>query len=246
MFFRDLGFSEYEARIIATLVKIGKASPKEISFDSGVPQNKIYAIFRNFEKLGILSVLPTEPKKYQLINLDGLIKKRIKERETRAKELREVFKGFERMQDRDEQFIFSLIKGQKAIMNKLVEANKKVKKEIFGVQRNWKYWGEGIRAMENAVKRGVDIRLIGIVDKGTEKRVGEWKEIGCKIKSYNGKFGEYPLRFSVFDNKYARITIGKPEVKESKDYITIWTDSKPLVQMLRNQFLQMWKESKKV
>ena len=39
-------------------------------------------------------------------------------------------------------------------MNKLAEHNLKVKKEIIGVQRNWKYWGEGIRAMEKTIKKG--------------------------------------------------------------------------------------------
>ncbi len=100
--------------------------------------------------------------------------------------------------------------------------------------------------MEKAVKRGVKVKFIGVVDSKNMNKVKEWKKIGCKIRDYNKKFGEYPLRFSVFDGKYARITLGKPEVKEGKDYITILTDSKPLVNMLRNQFLGMWAESEKV
>jgi len=113
------------------------------------------------------------------------------------------------------------------------------------VQRNWKIWGEGLRQMQNAIKRGVDVKFIGVVNKENIKKVKEWKKIGCKIKAYNKRFGNYPLRFSIFDEKYARITIGKPEIQNPEDYITIWTDSKALVRMLRNQFMLMWKESEK-
>jgi len=245
-FFRDLGFTEYESRILASLVKLKTADVKEISLDSGVPRNKLYAIIRKFESEGLISLVSVEPKKYRFTNVNSLVKEKLKQREEKLKKLKERFRNIEAMGDKEEQFVFSLIKGQRAIMNKLVELNKNARKEILGVQRNWKYWGEGVREMEKSVKRGVDVRLIGVVNKETENRVGEWKQAGCKIKVYNQKFGKYPLRFSVFDRKYARITIGKPEIKESKDYITILTDSKPLVNMLRNQFFQMWKECEKV
>lgn len=244
-FFRGLGFTDYESKILACLVRLKMAAPKEINLDSGVPQNKLYSILKKFEDSGILGLVSVEPRRYRLINLNNLVKEKLEQKEAKLKELKEGFRNIEGIDDKEGQFVFSLIKGQKAIMNKIVELNKNAKKEIFGVQRNWKYWGEGIREMEKGIKRGVNVKLIGVVNKETEIRAKEWKKAGCKIRAYNKKFGKYPLRFSVFDGKYARITIGKPEIKESKDYITILTDSKPLVNMLRNQFLQMWKECQK-
>lgn len=243
LFFRDLGFTEYEARLLSSFVKLRTADVKELSLDSGVPRNKLYSILRKFENGGIISLASVEPKKYQMINLDSFIGEKIKEKEEKLKELKNIS---EKLNDIsvEEQFVFSLIKGQKAIMNKIVEINKIVEKEILGVQRNWKYWGEGIREMEKVVKRGVDVKLIGVVNEEIVERVKEWGKTGAKIRIFDEKQG-YPLRFTVFDNKYARITLGKPEIKDGKDYITIWTDSKPLVRMLRNQFMQMWKESEK-
>ena len=242
-FFKDLGFSEYEAKTLSSLIKLKSANPKEICIDSSVPQNKLYSILKKFEKLGILSMIPSEPKKYQLINIKSFVKEKIEEREEKLKILKNDSNNIEEIREEDKQSIFSLIKGQRAIMNKIAEENSKVKKEIIGVQRNWKVWGEGLRAMQSAVKRGVDVRLIGIVDEDNIKKVKEWEKIGCKIKSYNKKFGDYPLRFSIFDGKYARITIGKPEIQNPEDYITIWTDSKALIRMLKNQFNEMWKSS---
>jgi len=240
-FFEDLGFSEYESKILSSLVRVGIATAKEISMDSGVPQNKLYSIFNKFEKEGLLAKVPSDVKKYQLINIKGFIESRLKDKENLLRELKLNSKKIEEVST-EENFSFSLIKGQRAIMNKLAESNGKVEREILGVQRNWKVWGEGLRAMEVAVKRGVVVKQIGVINDETSKRANEWKKIGVKIKKYNEKFGQFPLRFSIFDRKYARITIGKPEIQNPEDYITIWTDSKPFVNMLLSQFNEMWKE----
>ncbi len=242
-FFRELGFSEYESKVLAALVKLESATAKEINLASRVPQNKLYSLLEGFEKLGILSSLPVEPKKFKLMNIETFVSKKLKEKEENLKELKKKSKQIKEIDEKEEQFTFTLLKGQQAVMDKLAEANRNVKKEILGVQRNWKYWAEGIRAMKDAVKRGVDVKLIGIVNEDNKSRVVEWKKIGCKIKKYNKKFGDFPLRFSIFDNKWARITIGKPEIQNPEDYLTIWTDSKAMISMLRNQFMQMWKES---
>jgi len=241
---RSVGFTEYEISALIALIKLKTATTKEISFDSGVPQNKLYGILSKFEDKSILESIPSATKRYRLINLKSYIERKIKEKENKLKQLKENADILEETGDDKEEFVFSFIRGQRAIMNKLAEHNSKVKKEILGVQRNWKFWGEGIRAMRAAAKRGVDIKLIGIINPDTEKKALEWRKAGCKIKEYNKVFGEYPLRFTIFDNKEARITIGKPEIQDPKEYITIWTRSQPLIAMLRAQFMSMWKNSK--
>ncbi|MDD5192088.1 MAG: helix-turn-helix domain-containing protein [Candidatus Nanoarchaeia archaeon] len=242
-FFQNLGFSDYEAKTLSSLIKLKSASPKEISLNSSVPQNKLYSILNKFEKLGILAVIPSETKKYELINLKQFIKDKIKEKEEKLKLLKKDSGKMQELKERGNQAVFSLIKGQRAIMNKIAETNNQVEKEILGVQRNWKVWGEGLREMQNAIKRGVDVKFIGVINDENIERVKEWKKVGCKIKAFNKKFGDYPLRFSIFDGKYARMTIGKPEIQNPENYITIWTDSKALIIMLRNQFNEMWKQS---
>ncbi|MFC1682054.1 TrmB family transcriptional regulator [Nanoarchaeota archaeon] len=242
-FFKSLGFSEYESKTIQALIKQKVASPKEISEKSGVPQNKLYQILKNFENLGILSRLPAESKTYKLINLETFIENKINKKSEELKELKSDFKKIE-TEEADE-CVFSLIIGQEAVMNKLAENTSNVKKEVLGIQKNWKVWGKGLRVLQESVKRGVDIKFIGVINKESKKRALEWKKTGAKIKKYNQKFGEYPLRFSIFDSKEARITIGKPEIQNPKDYITIWTKSKPLINMLKKQFMEIWKESEK-
>jgi sugar-specific transcriptional regulator TrmB len=243
-FFQNIGFTKYEAKVLSSLAKFEKANPKEISSDSNVPQNKIYAIIKKLILIGIIAEFPN--KYYKLINLNSFIQKKIREKEEKLREIKKDSKNIKLLNQKEDNFNFSLIKGQQAIMNKLAEENQKVKKEILGVQRNWKYWGEGARAINNAFKRGVKVKMIGVINDETKEKALEYKKSGAKIKAYNYKFGQYPLRFSIFDRKCARITIGKPEIPNPEDYITIWTDSKPLIAMLTNQFMQMWKECKSI
>jgi sugar-specific transcriptional regulator TrmB len=243
-FFYALGFTDYESKVITSLLKLKIAKTKEISFISGVPQNKLYSILKRFENLGIVEIIPEKLKKFKLINLKTFINKKIKDKENSIKTLKINSKFIEQLKESDDQNLFSIIKGQQAIMDKLAENNSNVKKEICAVQRNWKVWGKGLREISKAVKRGVDVKFIGVVDSDTKKRALEWKKTGAKIRIYNEKFGESPLRFSIFGGKEARITIGKPEIQDRENYITIWTTSKPTINILRKQFLEMWKESK--
>jgi len=244
-FFSKLGFSEYESKVLSSFSNLQKATAKEISDDSGVPQNKLYQIIKKFELLGLLSLIPGKSKKYELINLETFIQRKISEKESCLKSLKENSKKIKTMKNSEDEFSFSLLKGQKAVMDKIAENNLKVKKEILGVQRNWQVWGEGLRAMQTAIKHGVKVKQIGIINSETEKRAKEWKSVGCEIKKFNSKFGDFPLRFSIFDNKEARITLGKPEISKPEDYITLWTTSKPLIALLKKQFEIMWKESEK-
>jgi sugar-specific transcriptional regulator TrmB len=243
-FFTSLGFKEYESKTIISLLKLKTATTKEISFESGVPQNKLYNILKKFENLGIVEIIPQKLKKFKLINLKTFINKKIKEQEVSVKKLKQNSKSLQELKEPEEQALFSIIKGQQTIMNKIAETNSRVKKEIFGVQRNWKVWGKGLREARSAVKRGISMKFIGVINKETKKRAEEWKKTGCKIRVYNEKFGKYPLRFTIFDNNEARITVGKPEINDPENYITVWTKSKPLINILRKQFLQMWKECK--
>ena len=241
LFFRNLGLTAYEAKVLASFARLKKANAKELNLDSEVPTNKIYRIIKNFEALGILETIPSETKTYKLLNLKTFVSNKIKEKENILAQIKKTSKNLET--PNQDEFVFSLIRGQRAIMNKLAEHNPTVKKEILGVQRNWKVWGKGLREMQKTVKKGVDVKIIGMINEETKARALEWKKTGAKVKAYNEKYGPYPLRFTIFDNKEARITIGKPEIQDPKNYITVWTKSKPLIAILRTQFLDMWKNS---
>lgn len=240
-FFRSLGLTEYESKTISSLLRLESASPKQISESSKVPQNKLYQIIKNFISLGMLSELPN--KKYKLINFKTFVDEKISKKENQLKQLKQTSRKINQAQKEDPSF--QLIHGQIPTMNKIAELNEETKKEILGIQRNWKIWGKGLRVMQDSINRGVKIKTIGVINDETKKRAREWRKCGCNIKKYNKMFGDFPLRFTIFDNKIARVTIGKPEIQEPKNYITFIITSKPFIAILKKQFIDMWEKCEK-
>ena len=54
--FKEIGFSEYEAKALSSLIKLKSGNAKQVGFDSGVPQNKLYSIFKKFQQLNLLAL----------------------------------------------------------------------------------------------------------------------------------------------------------------------------------------------
>ena len=83
----------------------------------------------------------------------------------------------------------------------------------------------------------------GTIDKNNHEIIRKWLTTGAEIKVFNKKlYGEVIPKFTVYDKKL-RITIGKPEIQDSEEYISLIVESPSLINVFRNQFLAMWKNS---
>ena len=136
--------------------------------------------------------------------------------------------------------LFWVIKGKKAIVEKLAVENKKTRKEILSCNKLSRVLYKNIRILKAAVDRGVKIKMICTFEKNKINSYRAWMKTGAEIRVLNEKlFGPLLPRISVFDGDKARLTIGRPEVQKDEDYITLWTESKAFAQMLRTHFLNM-------
>ncbi|PIN78602.1 hypothetical protein COV16_05750 [Candidatus Woesearchaeota archaeon CG10_big_fil_rev_8_21_14_0_10_34_8] len=81
-----------------------------------------------------------------------------------------------------------------------------------------------------------------INDKRQAIALKQWKNVGVKIKYYP-KNEQKSIRFSTFDNKVCRITIGSPEIINEDDYLSFWIESPAFASLLKDQFLDMWKKA---
>ena len=73
----ECGFNLYESKILLSLAKLKTASVSEIGKDSNVPKNKIYEILDIFKRRGIVQLLPSKPKRYNLVNIKQVLKERV-------------------------------------------------------------------------------------------------------------------------------------------------------------------------
>ncbi len=50
-----LGLSGYEARVYLAVLRLGRAQPREIALEAGVPQQRVYDVLRSLERRGLVA-----------------------------------------------------------------------------------------------------------------------------------------------------------------------------------------------
>ena len=245
---RRLGFTEYEAKAYLALSQLGEASAKQIAEKSGLPKNKVYEILENLEGEEKIVSVPVTPKKFRVSDVDSLVddvaskKEEILALESACQLFVEEARRMKRVDDQKE--FFWILKTKKAIEQKLRFNNKNVRKEILSCHTFSREFPVGVREIEKAVQRNVDVKVLTPVDRKNKKRIDEWVSVGAtvrKVKKYPGA-----LRFTIFDGKAVRLTIGDPEASTKDDFRTLWIESPSFAALLREQFMSMWDAGKEI
>ncbi|MGV8085997.1 MAG: TrmB family transcriptional regulator [Candidatus Woesearchaeota archaeon] len=237
---KKLGFSDYESKAYLSLCKLGPSSVKEIVIDSGLPRNKTYEALQRLENKNYVMTLPISPRKYKITNPE-LLKEEIKEMDN---SINNLIKLIEQPINSEYKDLFWVIKGRKAIIEKLAIEDEKVKEEIFSCSELNNMIYKNMRIIKEKTKKGVKVKFITPFDKKNIAIYNAWIDAGVEIRIFDEKkFGTLLPRMTVLDKKQCRITIGIPEVKNEEEYITLWTESKAFCNMIRCQFINMWKKS---
>ncbi len=240
---QKLGLTEYQARAYLSLAELGPSTVREIVMHSKLPRNKAYEALQRLEETNKVISLPVSPKKYK-INNPELFREEINDL---SKSTDELIKIIENPKTREFKELFWVIQGKKAIEEKLASENNKSNKEILACNNLSKILYKNVRTIKDAVQRGVKVKMICTFEEKNIPKYKEWLKTGTKIRIFNKEiFGPLLPRITIFDDKKARLTIGKPEVQKEEEYLTIWTESKAFTQMLKNQFMNMWKKSKPI
>lgn len=240
---KRMGFTEYEARAYLALARLGPSTVREIVVESKLPRNKTYEALQKLEQKNRVISLLVSPRKYKITNPE-LFKEEIRKLD---ESFNSLIKLIEQPKTTEFKELFWIIKGKKAIEEKLATQNTKAKKEILSCNKLSKILYKNIRTMRESVDRGVKVKIICTFEKNRIPTYKAWLKTGAQIKVFNEKiFGPLLPRITVFDCELSRLTVGRPEVNEEGDYITLWTESRTFAHMLKNHFMNMWKNSKPI
>lgn len=240
---QKLGLTEYEARAYFSLAKLGPSTVREIVLDSKLPRNKAYEILQKLEEKNKVSSLPVSPKKYK-ITAPELFKKEVQELNESVNSLIKIIEQPKIIEFKE---LFWVIKSKKAIEEKLEVQNTKAQKEILSCNNLSKKLYKNILTLTEAVNRGVKVKMICAFEKEKISSYKAWMKTGAQIRVFDTKlFGPLLPRITIIDGEIARLTLGKPEVEREEDYLTFWTESKAFSQMLKYNFMNMWKKCKPI
>jgi len=230
-----LGFSDYKKRVYKALFELGESSIPEIGKRSHVPLPKVYGVAEELESEGFISMTLAKPKKYVIIDPKVVIDKIIELKQQEITDLKQsqdhvakLLQVFQTKQDDD----FIIMRHRDKILHYLSKQVQKAKKCYWACVAFNASSTPLMEILKHKIKEGFEVRIIGY---GKDNFiVQKYKNLGCKVRITDTITP--PMRFSLFDQKFLALTLAD----EKRDYVTLWTNSKPLVNSMLNLFQHYW------
>ena len=244
---KEFNFTDYETKIYLALTRLNRATAHQIARSSGVPANKVYECLVKLAERGFIATLELYPRQYSLTGTQRF-KDILAEREEKIKRIKGSIIELQRtieQQNTDIECPTLVLKGKDKIVRKLSEASERAQNYAYSFVGNLDYYPTSARYVRESVTRGVDTRFLVHKDTQQNRAILQWKKVGVKIKQYP-KDEQKSIRFSTFDDKFCRITIGSPEITREEEYLSFWIESPAFSSLLKDQFLEMWKHAKDV
>jgi sugar-specific transcriptional regulator TrmB len=161
----------------------------------------------------------------------------LKNKENELNELKKPFEELKKIKKGNLQSInepVSIIYGTKAFLNMIKDFTMKLKKENLIVIKKAKADPATLRITEEAVKRGVKIKML-VYEKN--ELLKEWAKIGVKIHYLKEK---PEMIFSIFDDSKCRININLGlDINDP----TIIIENRAFISILKEKFEKLWEEA---
>lgn len=235
----EFGFTQYDTKVYLALAKLGNAKASSVAKQSGVPPNKVYESLIRLAERGFIATLGIMPSKYQILNITRF-RELLDTQEKKVAHMKQSLAHLEHdlsSQSIDE--IAVVLRGKDKLLSMLRDANQKSTSHIYSMSGDLHFSYSNAKYVKECISRGVDVRYLCHPNPKHKKIVQQWQKIGVKVRYYS-KDEHKSMRFSTFDDKQCRITIGSPEIAKEEDYLTFWIESAGMSKFLKEQFLEIW------
>jgi sugar-specific transcriptional regulator TrmB len=256
---RDIGLKEYEAKAFTAVVQCGVCSADQVSKISHIPLTRVYETMQSLQKLGIVTVLNTRPKKYRLVSVDALSnlienKKRLMSQELERSEtiIKEIKSMVPKATLGDSDEIkegFWIIKGREPSARKIMDEERKAEKEILFFSDDYSWFPKFRKLLESKINQGITVKVLVNLNEKTMKTVSELISIGADVRGWDAK----NLRGDIIDSKLIHLVsqMPKPGInpedhygREGSDelffYDCLTTGNPIIVNMVKTYFDIFW------
>jgi len=233
MDFSSIGLTQNEAKAYEKLLHLGKATAAHISKEAQVSYGRIYDVLASLEEKGLVRVIPEKTKKYSPSDPEQLHefiiskKKAMEEVEKKVAEFKSVYEQHE-----EEPIVIA--KGKKNFY-KILRQMKKATKSSYSLKDNFEQRPEFIREVKGMVKRKVDYKVLGRIDKETKGNVKRWLKITKNIKQIESE----GVTMSIIDGEQLMVAMIKSNT------IMLIRD-KAFIKVMKKLFLNYYKNQPKV
>ncbi|MCK4649632.1 TrmB family transcriptional regulator [Candidatus Pacearchaeota archaeon] len=236
---KEFGLTDTEEKIYLALLSIGSSSASEIIKKTQLHRTTVYDVLERLIGKGFASyVIQNKIKCYSAVSPSKFVDIALEEKqqaEKKQKLAKEVFKKIKSIKEEAQtKFIAQIfvgIKGQKTVMNNMIEENRdfilfgaegKFSEDLPAYTEQWANW----RTKKN-------IRAKIIITEGSRAPIWKMNRVKFISKEYQS-----PASTFVYGNKVAIFIHENP-------VIIILIESKKLAKSYRNYFKILWKVAKK-
>ena len=164
---KNLGFTQYEAKVYLALLKGSPTTAYAVARESGVPRSKVYGVLEGMAERGVVFVSHGEPVRYAPLPYGELVQKRRREAEELLADAEEGLEEYAETEGRgvaNGDRIWD-IEGRDEILSRVKElAGRSEERILLQVWQNEALELE--EALMTAAERGVEITVVAYGDPG--------------------------------------------------------------------------------
>jgi sugar-specific transcriptional regulator TrmB len=241
---RELGFTEYEAKVYAALSKMKSGVASEIHAIAGVPRSAVYGVLNNLHRRGIVDAQQTKPMRYRAISpkkaLQRLRKEFIKESKEAEVALEEIYE-VESDTKVDVGGVWTL--SGINVYDRMMEMLTKAKKDILFVSASILKSAEAFQVFDikklirSKIKKGVEVRIIDHNE--LELRAAEEK-LGGEVRRSSTDMDGGML---IVDGSEALVLVRADLGGSLHDARAIWSKGGGMLPILKNLVEVLWNSS---
>ncbi len=238
---KELGLTDYQARVYLTLLDLGVSKAGQIPTLSRVPRTRIYSTMNQLHEKGLVEIIPESPIKYKPVPIGDYLERVADSYKKTAASI--VEKKDELVQEFaigeaaevEEKGGFEAIYGRRNVRDRLSRMYEEAESEILSIgtsQSPTRILRSRLPTIEEKFKLGLDIRYAFPID-GTNKDNAQILSQYADVKNIDLNISMY---FLVVDSKQALLChpIPPDESFLKGDDIAIWTDDEGIAEALRN------------
>ncbi|MDW7731228.1 MAG: helix-turn-helix domain-containing protein [Methanolobus sp.] len=253
---QDIGFTSYEARVFASLMKNEIATVSTLNMDSGVPSSAIYGALKKLEKKGLIEVQNTRPACYKCLPPEEAINKLKRSFEEECDnillELGQIYRTC--AEEKVEEAVWT-INGVRNVTDKVIQLIGDAREEILVLSSSMPFntlaekypllnkdYEIIMHLFNKKVGEGVRVRFVSSTEDEAKKlskniplasvRVNQKQDMPCELKSF----------VIVVDNSEILIDIIREDPGET-DIKAIWTNGKEFSSTLAHLLNAKWELS---
>ncbi|RLG70598.1 MAG: hypothetical protein DRO04_01600 [Candidatus Iainarchaeum archaeon] len=233
-FLKELGLTEYEAKVLTAMLNLKKATAIKISSEARIPKTRVYDILDSLVEKKLVLRLAGKPKSYQIVSPEAVFNTLLEEKRKKLQMLSEEAKRILKTLSKplvDRERVIKL-KNRDEFYQILAEEFKKAKQSIIGFAGLEKGYEKILPTLKDFKDKNIDIRLLYHTQHMPTLR--EFQKSGIKMKTISTK-----LEGFLIDDSTVIMPLNDFSQESDEYHIGIWNNS-PIAKVLKHYFEKHW------